>query len=206
MSKIIRHDSAGVRRYLEKQSSKAKAFGVGGSCMPRQNADPGYGGSCPPTPQVPGCVRPGRTCDVGRVGTTKVVQGGTTFDLTITPRRLPWFQPTGVRATITDLGNSDLQHRVLITSVKIGGEPQLTVDQENPTLPTAVGETIEGFWSDDWIDPDGWAVPVGWDWFSNAANERELTIFGAALGLSSSINLLVSISLYGNAAMNAPGM
>ncbi len=210
MSKIIRHNSAGVRRYLSRQAAKhagnAAAFGVGGSCMPRQTGTSNYGTGCPPTPEVQGCIRPGRTCDVGRIGTTKVVAGGSTFDITITPRRLPWFQPTGVRATITDLGNADLQHRVLITSVKVGGEPQLTVDEQSPTLPTAVGNTIEGFWSDDWIDPDGWAVPVNWDWCSNSANERELVVYGAALGYSSSTELLVSISLYGNAAQSPPNM
>jgi len=205
MNKLIRHNSAGVRRYLDRQARKStrdvKTFGVGGSCRPPMApGENGYGTSCPPTPEVAGCVRPGRTCDVGRIGNTLVVAGGSTFEMNITPKRLPWFQPYGVRAVITDLGNSDLSHRVLITSVKIGGEPQLTVDETNPTLPTAAGQSIAGFWSDDWIDPDGFAVPVGWNWCSNAANERQLTIYGATLGLAASTDVLVSISLYGNAA------
>lgn len=205
--------SAGVRRYLQTQAAKQgvrpASYGVGGSCMPPRSSstrDPGpYGSACPPTPEVPGCIRPGRTCDVGRIGSTLVVAGGTTFNMQITPRRLPWFKPLGVRCTVTDLNNSDLSHRVLITAVRIGGEPQLTVDDTSPTLPTAAGDSIDGFFSDDWIDPDGYAVPVGWQWCSNAANERQLVIFGATIGLSAATNVLVSVSLYGNAAQSPNG-
>jgi len=204
--KLIQHSSPATRRYLDRHRAKLRdgaehaRFGVGGSCTPRMAPGEGYGTSCPPGPQIPGCVRPGRTCDVGRIGNTKVVAGGALFSMDITPKRLPWFQPLGIRAVVTDLGNSDLSHRVLITAVKVGGDAQLTVDNTNPTLPTAAGNEIDGFWSDDWIDPDGYAVPVNFAWCSNAANERQLTVYGATLGIAPATNVLVSISLYGNAA------
>ncbi len=180
------------------QGDPLARFGVGGGCTPRTNIPPNTGISCPPPPELPGCIRPGRTCDVSRVGATEVVAGGSVFHIEIEPDKVPWFQPLGVRAVITDLDNTDLSHRVLFTSVRINDVPQESINEQAPVAPVNPGDSIKGWWSDDWIDPDGYAVPVGWGWISNAANLNVLTVTGIALGIPQSTSLLVSISLYGN--------
>jgi len=139
-----------------------------------------------------------------------VVQGGSAFELTIEPDKVPWFQPVAVRATITDLSSTDLSHRVLFTAVEINDVPQESINNTSPVAPAAPvapatqGGSIKGWWSDDWIDPDGYAVPVGWGWISNAANINLLKIHGIALGLPVSTNVLVSVTLYGNGAGATP--
>ncbi|MCG8590654.1 MAG: hypothetical protein MJE66_15290 [Proteobacteria bacterium] len=135
---------------------------------------------------------------------TQLVTGGSTFEISIEPTKVPWFQPLGVRAVVTDAGNSDLSHRVLFTAVEINDTPQESINDTAPVAPAAAGDRINGYWSDDWIDPDGYAVPVGWGWISIAANLNVLKIHGIALGTAPSTDLLVSISLYGNGAAAPP--
>lgn len=179
-------------------------FGIGGGCTPRTATPPPGSSNCPSPPVVPGCIRPGRTCDVSRVGATQVVTGGQPFSIIIEPTRVTWFQPLGVRCVITDLSNSDLSHRVFFTGVTINETPQESVNNITPTAPAAAGDRIDGWWSDDWIDPDGYAVPVGWGWISRESNTNQLKVHGIALGIPNTTDVLVSVSLYGNGANSVP--
>lgn len=200
--------SPDVKTAIAKHRHQEKAkFGMGGCGGGRSNTPPGGPPStsrCPTPPIVPGCVRPGRTCDVQRVAETLVVQGGQAFEMTIEPNKSPWFQPVGVRATITDLRNTDLSHRVLFTAVEINDVPQEPINVTNPTAPAAAGDRVKGWWSDDWIDPDNYAVPVSWGWISIESQLNLLKIHGIALGLPPATLALVSVSLYGNPASAPP--
>jgi len=193
--------------------SDSESFGIGGGCMPRQspNMAPGETGTppgldCLGPVVLPGCVRPGRRCDTTKIGATKVVEGGTAFELEIEPRKVPWFKPSAVRAVITDLANTDLSHRVLFTAVEINDTPQEGQNDTRPVAPTAPGDVIDGWWSDDWIDPEGYAVPIPWGWISNRANVNLLKIYGIAIGLPVTTQLLVSVTVYGNGASSPRGM
>lgn len=204
-----------MQRALERaraQGDRQARFGVGGGCTPRMSPSyaPGENppGSmpCPAPVELPGCIRPGRTCDATKLPTTLVVAGGTAFEMTITPDKVTWFKPTGVRATITDLTNTDLSHRVLFTAVTINDTPQEAINNINPVAPASAGGvagaggSIKGWWSDDWIDPDGYAVPVPYGWISNASQPNVMKIYGIALGLPPATDVLVSVTLYGNGA------
>lgn len=134
------------------------------------------------------------------MGQTRLVQGGLVFSITIEPKGVSWFYTSGVRATVTDLDNSDQSHRVLFTAVRIGNNGKEAFDEVAPVAPTLAAPTIAGKWSDDYNDPDGWATPVGWGLSSNIANSQPLTLYGIALGLPVTTNLLVSISCTGTPA------
>ncbi len=205
--KLIQHAlSPNVQQAIARMRDDGPArFGVGGGCTPPRSTQPPGSSNCnTSSPEVPGCIRPGRTCDVSRVGAIKVVQGGQPFEITIEPTKVTWFQPLGVRCVVTDLQNSDLSHRVLFTSVEINDSPQESINNTSPTAPAAAGDTINGWWSDDWIDPDGYAVPVGWGWISRESNTNLLKIRGLALGLPDSTLAVVSVSLYGNGQSSLP--
>ena len=208
MRLITEHLSPTVQDAIAR--TKRQAFGMGGCGTPRTNAatgaarQPPGSDNCPSPPNIAGCVRPGRTCDVQRVGTTQLVTGGEPFEITILPDKSPWFQPVGVRATITDLSNSDLSHRVLFSAVEINDVPQEPINVRVPAVPVNPGDVVKGWWSDDWIDPDNYAVPVSWGWMSIEAHLNVLKIYGRALGLQATTQALVNVSLYGNPAAAPP--
>jgi hypothetical protein len=180
-------------------------LGIGGSCTPRMSPDAYGGGNCSVPPQVSGCERPGRPCDLGQMGTTQLVLGGSPFVLTIEPEGAAWFQTVSVQATVVDADNSDLVHRVLFTAVRIGNNGMEAFDDTSPTAPAAAGDTINGVWSDAWAtDDENDAYQVNWGWSSIQGQSKPLRIHGIALGLPATTRLLVSVKCRGNAS-DMPG-
>lgn len=202
MSKIIR-TAPRLPRSLEvaAQAQRDARFGVGGSCSPR-TVDPtagGYGncGDAMP-PAIPECDRPIRICDAGRMSITKVVQGGSSFTLDLQPQNSAYFQITAARMRVTELNDSDWNHRVLITSVRRGASAIESFDDTAPVAPTAAGETIDGMWSDEYFSEEG-AVPVNWGKVSTEVFHQNLRLYGLALGVPASTLLLVTLTCVGNA-------
>lgn len=204
MSRIIR--SADVRRAIQaarRHVDPARRFGVGGSCNGRTGSGRRGTGACGSgisMPDIPGCEPdPGRYCDMQKIGKIVEVNGQAAFIAVIEPEQTPFFDPRAVRATVTDASNPDLNHRVFITGVSINKYPQELFHDAAPTA-----ATLDGIWSDDWTDPDGYAVKVPWGFMSNEANNLVLEIYGFVRGYSAGTSLEVQFTVYGNGLRKLP--
>ena len=185
----------GVRIDMERARKPAR-FGVGGpSGIPamRRSQSP-----CNPA-LMPDCPPRGRLCDMQKVGAFTTVAGGSAFTLTVEPEQTKYFEPWGVRMTVFDASNPDLNHRVLITAVQINDLPQEVFNDPAPDATTR-----DGILSDAWSDPDGDAVYVPWGTFSDVANKRVLKVYGFAFGYSAGTTLAVHLTIYGQGRSEEP--
>jgi len=165
------------------------------------------GASCDTPPAIAGCFGPEnkRLCDMQRVSRGIIITGGSVFNLQMEPTNSAWFEPLAIRATIVDAQNSDLNHRVLVTAVTLNDSPLESTNVVAPVAPALVnGTAFDGWWSDDWQDPDTYAVGVSWPWFSDLANKNPLRIIGLAFGLPAQTFIAAVFTLYGNAAPSRP--
>lgn len=163
--------------------------------------------ACDVPPAIPGCFGPDnkRLCDMQRVSRGIIVTGGATFTLQMEPTNSAWFQALAVRATVIDANNPDLNHRVLLTSVTRNGVPLESTNLVPGVAPALVnGTQFDGWLSDDWQDPDAYAIGVGWGWFSDLAAKAALRIAGIAAFYPSDTILAALITVYGNAAPTLP--
>lgn len=165
-------------------------YAVGAVRYPRPGACGTGGGAS----QDRHCYKHGRRlCDMVKVGALVQQTGGSAFTLRIEPQRSSYFEPIAVRAVITDASNSSLNYRAFFTAVTINDFPQENVNTVNPTV-----ATTSGWWSDDWQDPDIYAVPVNWGVFSKASLTYPLDIHGFLRGINAGVTVEVSLSIYGN--------
>jgi hypothetical protein len=172
----------------------------------RRFASTGIGG-CDLPPAIPGCFGPDnqRICDMQRVSRGVIVTGGLPFTLQMEPSNSAWFAAYAVRATVTDAQNADLNHRVLFTSVTRNGVPLESTNIVPGVAPALLnGTQFDGWWSDDWQDPDAYAVGVSWGWYSDLANKAALRISGIAFALPADTIIAVVVTTYGNAAPTLP--
>lgn len=167
-------------------------FGVGAQVIRRGN-------KCMVPQGSPDCPPRGRLCDMEKVGGFTTQTGGSSFSLTIEPDQSEYFEPWGVRATVFDNANPDLNHRVLFTAVTIGNYPQEDFHEVSPTAATRTG-----IFSDAWTMPDGDAVYIPWGTFGDANNKRALTIYGFVYGYSAGTTVGIHVLLYGNSRSAPP--
>lgn len=160
---------------------------------------------CAWPPNQPGCFGGQRLCDMKRVSLGIIVNGGAAFNLQMEPSNSAWFDPRAIRATIVDANNADLNHRVLITAVTVNDSPIEATNITAPVAPAVVnGTRFDGWWSDDWQDPDSYAVGVSWPVFSDLNNKMPLRIIGIAAFLPAATFVAATFTIYGNPANNPP--
>ena len=176
---------ARARRNVVRLTEQPNEFAIGAVQRP---------GACGGAGQDRHCYKHGkRLCDMTKLGGLVQAAGATAFQLRIEPQRSSFFEPIAVRCVVTDAANSQLNYRVWFTGVEINSVPQENVSVSNPTV-----NTLSGWWSDDWQDPDIYAVPVNWGVFSKESQSYPLDIFGFVRGLGGGITTEISISIYGN--------
>lgn len=175
-----------------------------GSGPPRRfSSTPGGPGACAPPPAIPGCFGPDnrRLCDMSKVSVGVIIGGGQTFNLQIEPTNSAWFQPLACRMTCVDAENVTLNSRVLITAVTLNDAPVEATNVTNPVAPALANNTrFNGWWSDDYQDPDAYAVGVPWPIFSDLTNKLPLRIIGIAQGIPAASFVALTVTIYGNPA------
>lgn len=224
MKSVLETLSPSARKAVERAQATARSsgivhpvtLGVGGGCLPARRPQQPPNGSgnytapptgrppCPPqqpcssSVEVPGCGSRVPICDMKKIGNQKVVQGGQPFFIEVKPDKSPYFDPAAIRVTAVDLANADVAHRVLFTAVSINSFPQEGIHNISPTAPTAVGNELQGWWSDDYTAPEDYAVRVQWGYISDDAQKLVLRLDGIAVGYAGTTNILLGVTLYGN--------
>jgi hypothetical protein len=164
-------------------------------------------GQCDSPPSIAGCFGPEnkRLCDMQRVSVGVIVGGGAVFNLQMEPTNSAWFEPLAIRATVVDAENVTLNSRLLVTAVTLNDCPLESTNDIAPVAPALVNNTrFNGWWTDDWQDPDVYAVAVSWPWFSDLSNKLPLRIIGIAFGIPAASFVAATFTLYGNAAPSRP--
>jgi len=181
---------AAVRRALAPEP-----YAVGGPCGQRPATGP-----CNPPSIDKMCFKGGkRLCDLQKVSNSVVQVGGAVWTLPIEPVLSAYFEPLAVRMVVTDANNSNLNYRTFVTSVSINQFPQEAINQPAPNL-----GTTQGYWSDDYQDPDHYAIPVGWGVFGKVSLGQNLTLIGIHRGYPPGVTLFTTVTLYGNAFDQLP--
>ncbi len=184
-------------------------YGIGGTSAygkppPRRFAlqTQGTDDDCAMPPAISGCFgrQNQRLCDMQRVSVGVIVGGGQQYNLQVEPTNSAWFEPLAIRATVVDANNADLNHRVLVTAVTLNDSPLESTNDVNPVAPALANNVrFNGWWTDDWQDPDAYAVGVSWPVFSDLTNKMPLRIIGLAFGLAAPVFVAAVFTIYGNA-------
>ena len=150
----------------------------------------------------PGCGKALKPlCDVQKVGTIeRGIAPQTPFTINPAPLRSDLFQALAMRNTVSGNTDPSVNGRLLIQQVEVNQAPQ-------EAFSTAPGVAVtSGVWSDDYVLPDGYGVPVAWAPFTQANLIQTLTIGGVNLNPAGGITLDYQVSLYGNSlAAVVPG-
>lgn len=214
MSRIIHPEVArSVNRFQSERDRMLRApqaYGVGG-VNGRSARQYGVGGCAPR--QLTGCDAVGnssidrafcfkggkRLCDLAKVSNSVSVAGGSAFTLNLQPTLSVYFEPIAVRMVVTDASNSNLNYRAFITSISINQMPQEAINDSAPTVATTAG-----YWSDDYTDPDNYAIPVGWGVFGKTTLNEQLQMVGFTRGYAAGVTLWITLTCYGNPMGSLP--
>jgi hypothetical protein len=168
----------------------------------------GYGGPWSPCYNVGGQIRPGcgrvlkPLCDVQKIG--QILRGilpQTVWTLNPAPLRADLFQALAMRNTVSGNTDPSVNGRLLIQNVEVNQTPQEAFSTTPGLAVTA------GVWTDDYVLPDGYGVPVAWAPFTQPNLIQTLSIAGISLYPAGGLVVDYQVSLYGNAiAAGGPGM
>lgn len=150
----------------------------------------------------PGCgqaVKP--LCDVQKVGTIlRAIQPQAVWTINPAPLRSDLFQGLAIRNTVS--GNTDptVNGRLFMQQVQVNQSPQ-------EAFSTTPGVAVtSGVWTDDYVLPDGYGVPIAWAPFTQPNLIGTLTIGGVSLFPAGGLVVDYQISIYGNSlAAVVPG-
>ena len=150
----------------------------------------------------PGCGKPVKPlCDVQKVGTLlRAIAPQATFTITPAPLRSNLFQALAMRNTVSGNTDPSVNGRLLIQQVEVNQSPQ-------EAFSTAPGLLVtSGVWTDDYVLPDGYGVPVAWAPFTQANLIQTLVIGGTSFYAAGGLTVDFQVSLYGNSlAAVVPG-
>ncbi len=183
-----------MHRYETHTRNQAPGNGNGGPWAPCYNT-----GS-----QIrPGCGRPLKPlCDVQKVGQIlRNIAPQAIWNIVPAPVRADLFQGLAFRNLVTGNLDPSVNGRLLIQNVEVNQSPQ----EAFSIAPALAG--VQGVWSDDYVLPDGYGVPIAWAPFTQANLIQTLNIGGVNLNPVGGLALDYQCSIYGNAlAAGAPGM
>jgi hypothetical protein len=160
----------------------------------------GYGGPWSPCYNVGGQIRPGcgrvlkPLCDVQKIG--QILRGilpQTVWTLNPAPLRADLFQALAMRNTVSGNTDPSVNGRLLIQNVEVNQTPQEAFSTTPGLAVTA------GVWTDDYVLPDGYGVPVAWAPFTQPNLIQTLSIAGISLYPAGGLVVDYQVSLYGNA-------
>lgn len=173
-----------------------------------RNAAPRGGGPWSPCYNVGGQVRPGcgkplkPLCDVQKIGRIqRAIAPQTIWVINPAPLRADLFQGLAMRNTVSGNVDPSVNGRLFIQQVNVNDTPQ-------EAFSTAPGLLVtSGVWTDDYVLPDGYGVPIAWAPFTQANLIQTLTISGVSFYPAGGLTVDYQISIYGNAlAAGGPGM
>ncbi len=151
----------------------------------------------------PGCGRPLKPlCDVQKVGQIlRNIAPQAIWNITPAPTRADMFQALSMRVTCSGNTDPSVNGRLFLQQVEVNQAPQ-----EAFSGAPALANT-SGVWTDDYVLPDGYGVPVAWAPFTQANLIQVLTLGGVSFYPAGGLVTDLALSLYGNAlASGAPGM
>jgi len=150
----------------------------------------------------PGCSRPLKPlCDVQKIGQIlRAIAPQTIWTITPAPTRADIFQALAARMTVSGNADPAVNGRLFIQTVEVNQAPQ-------EAFSGAAGlANTSGVWTDDYVLPDGYGVPVAWAPFTQAALIQTLTISGVSFFPVAGLTVDLGVSIYGNSlAGGAPG-
>ncbi len=151
----------------------------------------------------PGCGKALKPlCDVQKVGRIlRAIAPQTIWTITPAPLRSDLFQALAMRNTVSGNTDPSVNGRLLIQQVEVNESPQ-------EAFSTAPGlAVVSGIWTDDYVLPDGYGVPIAWAPFTQANLIQTLSIAGVSLYPAGGLTVDYQVSLYGNSlAAVVPGV
>ncbi len=150
----------------------------------------------------PGCGKPVKPlCDVQKVGEiVRNILPQTVWIINPAPRRADLFQALAARMVVSGNADPSVNGRLFAQLVEVNEAPQ-----ESFSGAAGLANT-SGVWTDDYILPDGYGVPVAWAPFTQRNLIQTLTISGVSFNPAGGVALDLAISLYGNAiSSGGPG-
>ena len=173
----------------------------------RNQARTGGSGPWSPCYNTGSQVRPGcgkalkPLCDVQKVGRIlRAIAPQAIWTIAPAPLRSDLFQALAMRNTVSGNTDPSVNGRLFIQLVEVNQSPQ-------EAFSTAAGlAVVSGVWSDDYVLPDGYGVPVAWAPFTQANLIQTLNIAGVSLYPAGGLTVDYQVSLYGNSlATVVPG-
>ncbi len=150
----------------------------------------------------PGCGKPLKPlCDVQKVGTIlRGIAPQATWTINPAPLRTDLFQALAMRNTVSGNVDPSVNGRLFMQQVTVNQDPQESFSTNTGLLVTS------GVWTDDYVLPDGYGVPVSWAPFTQPNLIQTLTIAGVSFYPAGGLTVDYAVSLYGNAlAAMVPG-
>ncbi len=150
----------------------------------------------------PGCGKPLKPlCDVQKVGTIlRANAPQLVWTINPAPLRTDLFQGLAMRNTVSGNTDPSVNGRLFIQQVEVNQDPQ-------ESFSTGPGLAVtSGVWTDDYVLPDGYGVPISWAPFTQPNLIQTLTIAGISFYAAGGLTVDYAVSLYGNSlAAMVPG-
>lgn len=148
----------------------------------------------------PGCGKPLKPlCDVQKVGEIlRNIQPQATFIINPAPVRADIFQALAIRNTVSGNQDPSVNARCFLQRVDVNRAPQEAFSGTEGLANTS------GVWSDDYVLPDGYGVPVSWAPFTQANLIQTLQIAGVSFYPAGGLVIDYAISIYGNSLAAGP--